>query len=305
MGEQANRAPEKAPRMRLSPERRERFLEVLGETGNRRLAAEAIGVEPRLMDQRRRFDRLLDRQWREALERAERRLAGAAGPLDTGREFNVIRKAPNGQTQIVTAGPKRWSQKVEARFLAALGMCGNVAAAARSVGFSEGAIWQRRRKFTAFAQAMEEVLEEAEIRIEFRLAAMGSDLAASGLDSFAATEAAADRCQAEDEQGGEGSSGHPYPRGLPQAGGEGPFDADMAFRFLKWREAKRQGRAPRQGQAAPKRWTFEESIALLDKKLKAFGVRHRREQLAQGWAEDEKGRMIPPGWVRSEPPGEA
>ncbi|WP_166041022.1 hypothetical protein [Sphingosinicella sp. YJ22] len=304
MAEQAKRAPEKAPRMRLSQERRERFLEVLGETGNRRLAAEAIGVEPRLMDQRRRFDPLLDRQWREALGRAERRLAGAAGPLDTGREFNVIRKAPNGRTQIVTAGPKRWSQKVEARFLAALGMCGNVAAAARSVGFSEGAIWQRRRKFTAFAQAMEEVLEEAEIRIEFRLAAMGSDLAAAGLDSFAATEAAANRYGAENRDGA-GSSDHPHPRPLPQAGGETPFDADMAFRFLKWREAKRQGRAPRQGHGAPKRMSFEDSIALLDKKLKAFGARHRREQLAQGWAEDEAGRMIPPGWVRSEPPGDA
>lgn len=39
--------------MRLSQERRETFLTVLGETGNRRMAAEAIGVEPRLMDQRR------------------------------------------------------------------------------------------------------------------------------------------------------------------------------------------------------------------------------------------------------------
>src|SRR5687768_12731966 len=87
--EQEGRAPKKAPRMRLAREQRDTFLEVLGETGNRRLAAEAIGVEPRLMDQRRRFDRLLDRQWREALERAERRLAGASEPLDARRESSL------------------------------------------------------------------------------------------------------------------------------------------------------------------------------------------------------------------------
>lgn len=52
--------------MRLSQGQRETFLEVLGETENRRPAAEAIGVEP-ADGQRRTLDRLLDRQWREAL----------------------------------------------------------------------------------------------------------------------------------------------------------------------------------------------------------------------------------------------
>ena len=287
MSEQAKRALKRAPRMRLSQEQRETFLEVLGETGNRRLAAEAIGVEPRLMDQRRRFDRLLDRQWREALERAERRLAGAEGPLDTGRAFNVIRKAPNGQTQIVVAGPKRWSQKVEARFLAALGTCGNVAAAARAVGFSESCVWQRRRKFPAFERAMEEVLEEAEIRIEFRMAAMGSDFAAADLGR-------------EVEESGADPTDSPHPHPLPQAGGEFPFDADLAFRFLKWREAKRQGRASAQG-----RWAalpdVEEVRARIVSRVEAI-TRHRdRERLAQGWVEDGDGNWIPPGWVRAEP----
>lgn len=81
--------------VRSSQGQRECFLEVLGE----RLAAEAIGVEPRLMDQRRRFDRLLDRQWREALERAGRRLAGAAGPLDAGHASSlpmILSPAPAG-----------------------------------------------------------------------------------------------------------------------------------------------------------------------------------------------------------------
>ena len=84
MAEQAKCAPKKAPRMRVAGAARD-IPGGAGETGNRRLADEASGVEPRLMDQRRRFDRLLDRQWREVLERAERRLAGAAGPLDARR----------------------------------------------------------------------------------------------------------------------------------------------------------------------------------------------------------------------------
>lgn len=281
---------ERAPRRQLSREKKEQFLAILGETGNRRIAAEAIGVEPRLMDQRRRFDPWLDRQWGEALARAERRLAGASGPLDTGRAFNVIRKGAGGRTQIVAAGPKRWSRKSEDTFLAALGMCGNVAAAARAAGFSESCIWQRRRKYPAFAAAMEAVLEEAEIRIEFRMAAMGSELAAAGLERWDAGEDGS--TTGPDAPGGAVSG--PCP---PE-----PFDPDLAFRFLKWREGKRLGRQPARGRATPRRMTFEEAIGALDKKLKAFGARHERERLAQGWVKDENGYMIPPGWVRAAPP---
>lgn len=72
----------RAPKSLLSAEKRGRFLEVLGQTANRRLAAEAIGVDPRLMDQRREFDPLLDRQWREALAPAGQasKTGGCAGP---------------------------------------------------------------------------------------------------------------------------------------------------------------------------------------------------------------------------------
>jgi phage terminase large subunit-like protein len=52
---------------RLTSEERGRFLQVLRETGNRKAAAAAIGVEPRLMDQRREHERALDRQWTEAM----------------------------------------------------------------------------------------------------------------------------------------------------------------------------------------------------------------------------------------------
>jgi hypothetical protein len=229
MAEHRARRREPAPRLRLSAAQKDRFLEVLGQTGNRRFAAEAIGVEPRLMDQRRAYDKLLDRQWRAALAQADRRLSGASGPLDCiGGALNVIKRGAGGRLQLVACGPKRWTRAVDDRFFAALSTCGNIAAAARSVGFSTSCIAQRRRQWPDFARRMEEALEEAEMVIEFRLATMGS--IASDLDCRVA--------------------------GAPRNDGEGaamaaPFDRDFALRFLRWREEKRRGGGRRGRVAAP------------------------------------------------------
>ena len=90
MAEQAKRAPKRAADAVVAGAARDIPGGAEGgETGSRWLAAEAIGVELRLMDQRRRFDRLLGRQWREALERTERRLVRAAGPLDARRASSL------------------------------------------------------------------------------------------------------------------------------------------------------------------------------------------------------------------------
>jgi len=276
----------------LTARRRARFLEVLAQTGNRRAAAEAIGLDPRLMDQRRRHDALLDRDWTAALALASRRLAGREGPFDgvegidrpRGRELNVIRKGRGGRTQIVAAGAKRWSKTVEDRFFAALGMCGNIAAAARSVGFTESCVWQRRRQWPAFARAMEQVLEEAEIRIEYRLAAMGSDIAAAGPG------------RSDGSDGGMGTVTSDCP---PEAL---KFDPDIAFRFLKWREDKRRGHGHRgRARKGPPQRTFKEAVDSVLSKVKAISRHDSKRMLAEGWSEDDEGRMIPPGWVRAKP----
>ncbi len=211
--DEEDKAPAGPPHLRLSAAQKDRFLEVLGQTGNRRAAAEAIGVEPRLMDQRRKYDKVLDRQWEAALEQATRRLSGAAGPFDCigARELNVIKRGRGGRLQLVAAGAKRWCKAVDERFFATLGMCGNIAASARAVGFSESCVWQRRRTWPDFARRMEEVLEEAEVRIEFRIASIGN-----GAEAGPGTNAS-----------------HCAPI---------PFDPDFALRFLKWREEKRSGR---------------------------------------------------------------
>lgn len=278
--------PRRVKVRRFTAERRAAFLEHLRRTGNQSAAAKAVGLNRSSVEQRRKRDAEFAIGCAAAEEEASRRLAGSAGPFDGvdgagGRELNVIRRGRGGRMQIITSGSKRWSKAVEDGFLAALGMCGNVAAAARAVGFGESCVWRRRRTWPAFERAMDQVLDEAEIRIEYRLAAMGSDIAAAGTGRPDGSE-------------GMGTVTSDCP---PEAL---KFDPDLAFRFLKWREEKRRGRTPRGGRPE-KRWTFEESIEHLDKKLKAFGRRREGERLAQGWSKDEEGRMIPPGWVRAKP----
>lgn len=265
------RRPKKAPRMRLSAEQRDTFLEVLGQTGNRRAAAMAIGVEPRLMDQRREFDAVLDRQWEEALEQAHRRLSGASGPFDCvgGREFNVIKRGKDGRLQIVAAGQKRWTRKVEERFFAALAMCGNIAAAARAVGFTSSSVCQRRRQWPDFARRLDEALEDAELRIEFRVASMGSDLDAAGLDEAGASRpstASVRSGQASLGTNGSGAEPQPMPAEVLR------FDPDLALRFLKWREEKRRGRGRRGRVPAPP--SIEEVTERLIRRVEAI-KRHR------------------------------
>jgi hypothetical protein len=239
--------------MRLSEGKRDRFLEVLGQTGNRRAAAKAIGVEPRLMDQRRRFDPVLDTLWEEALDQAHRRLSGANGPFDCigAREFNVIRRGPDGRLKLQASGAKRWNARVEERFFAALAACGNMSAAARSVGFSIATVAHRRTHWPAFARRLEEALEEAELLIEFRLATWGSDVR----DPHA--------------PGGGAASGDPA--AVPAAAPE-KFDPDFALRFLKWREQKRLGLGTGKRAAAATR--IEDAAERIVRQVEAI-KRHR------------------------------
>jgi hypothetical protein len=271
--------------MRLSQEKRERFLEVLGQTGNRRTAARAIGVEPRLMDQRREFDAAFDRQWRAAVEQADRRLAGATGPLDCigGAEPMVIRRGQGGKLRIVAAGKRRWSAPVEERFLAALAATGNIAAAARAVGFSASCIAQRRRQWPDFARRMEEALDDAELEIEFRMAAHVRGVRDMGLDGGGASDA-----------GGAGAAGAHVQIA------EGPLDLDAAMRFLKWREEKRRGGGRRGRVPAPP--GIEEVTDKIVRQVSAIKRHGEARRIEEGWTRTEEGHMIPPGWVREQPP---
>lgn len=202
------------------------------------------------MDLRREHDPGLDRDWEEAAEAAHRGLAGATGPFDCpqGGRLTMIRRGKRGRLQLVSTGEDRWNAAVERRFLEAPRGCGSVRAAARAVGFSEGAIWERRRKWPAFAKALEELLEEAELALEFRLGCLGSDVV-----------------PAEVEPGTEESDVPPMQNV--------PFDPDTAMRFLKWREEKRRGRGRRTPYAKPP--SIEEVTEKIVRQVQAI-KRHRQ-----------------------------
>jgi hypothetical protein len=257
----AKRTAPLKPYARLKREEKERFLDVLRQTGNRGFAAAAIGADPRCMDQRREFDAEFDRRWAEAVEEADARLAGIEGPYDAaaGVEPVVVKRGPNGRLQLQKAGEKRWSRAVEDRFFATLAVCGNISASARAVGFSQSCIDQRRRKYPQFEGRLQEALEDAELEIEFRMAAEVRGASTEKRPSTASTgsgQASLGTNEAEETK----------------VGVARPFDMDAAMRFLKWREEKRRGRG-RRGRV-PVRPSIDEVTENIVRKVEAV-KRHK------------------------------
>lgn len=267
---------------RFTVERRAAFLEHLRRSGNQAAAARSVGFDRSAPEQRRKRDAAFELECRAALEEASRRLAGAADPWghDGDVEFETVRRSCDGRTKIVRTRPRMWSRRAEDLFLDTLRGCGNISASARAVGFSTTMIWQRRRKWPAFARRVEEALEEAELVLEFRLATIGND-----------------RCPIDGEPGDAAAA--------PQAdAAERPrFDPEFALRFLKWREEKRRGK-PVRGAWAEQPSSFEEVKESILRKIEAITRHDERARLAAGWTRDEATeQMIPPGWVRAEQAG--
>ena len=257
----------------LSGSERALFLEVLSRTGNRRAAAEAIGVEPRLMDQRREADAELDRDWAVAVEEADRDLAGVQGAFEGVRAqgLDAIRRGRNGRLQMVAAGEARWTAEIEARFLDLLRATGNVRASAQAVGSCESTVWTRRRQWLAFAEAMENVLEEAELSLEYRIACMGGDL-------LAQDEGEETRPSTLRPGSGQASLGTNGERGAASGPQPVPFDPDFALRFLKWREEKRRGGGRRTRRAR------EPTIEEVDEEIvrRVAAIKRHREREGKG-----------------------
>ena len=164
--------------VRFTALRRETYLEVLAATGNRTAAAAAIGVLPYRMRAMRRRDPALDADCEAAIAAASERLGAAEDPFEglDDAQYSIIRRSRGGRLQVIAAAPGRWSKELEERFLAILAHCGNVEKSARAVGFSGTDMFRRRREWPGFARRWEAALEEAEVRLEFRLACWGNDV---------------------------------------------------------------------------------------------------------------------------------
>jgi hypothetical protein len=266
---------------RLTAGRRALYLAVLERTGNQRAAAAAIGMDRSSIRWRRKKDARFDAECRAAEAEASRRLGEAkrsggdcAAPVDG--DFEIIRRGPGGRLQVVAATPGRWCRQIEDRFFEALEQTGNAALAARTVGISDRSIGQRRRQCPRFARRWQEALEEADVRLEFRLACLGNDNGSAAAAAGAAGNAAAGNAAAGDAAAGD-RDGHP-PGGdgpMPAVGREAPFDPKFALQYLKWREEKKAGRG-RRG-ALPGLRPADEARQEILRRIDAL-ERHRRRE---------------------------
>jgi hypothetical protein len=231
---------------RFTAARRALFLAVLERTGNQRAAAAAIEMDRGSLQKRRKRDPKLDSDWKAAEAEASQRLGRADSQFGgVDGDFEMIRRGPGGRLQIVATGPGRWCKSIEDRFFEVLGQTGNVSAAARAIGFSDRHIGDRRRQWPGFARRWEETLQDADARLEFRLACHGNNV------GHGAGERGA--------QGNEAEAASPA---------EESFDPEFALKYLKWREEKKAGRGRRGRIPAPP--TIEEVTERIVKRVQAI-----------------------------------
>ena len=247
-----------ADRRRCTAEKRAVYVDALRRTGCYRAAAREAGIGERAARKWRARDAAFGAACREAVEAGQERLAARRGETQGAASAGLesIRRGADGRLKVQARGSRRWSLAAEERFFAMLRESGNIAGSARAAGVSREAVWKRRREWPAFARRMEEVLEDAEITLEFRVASLGTNWpsgAEDEVDLDAATEGAA-----------------------------APFDPELALRFLKWREDKRRGRPGVVAALPPVEEVRERIIA----RVEAI-IRHRqREELRRAKGED-------------------
>jgi molybdenum-dependent DNA-binding transcriptional regulator ModE len=243
--------------------RAERFLAALAESGNASLACEVAGIGKDRIYRLRREDEAFAARWQSALDAFRARIE-AADSIDLEaieKDGMTIRRGRGGQLQVCAAHPLAWTGAREDLFFESYAETGNVSASARAAGFSAKAAWERARACPAFAERLAKARDEATERLHFQLIETGSNL-------------------------------------LKGADGAKP-DPQLAMWLLK-REDQKQAGTLKHGAARARPWSFEESIGLLDRKLRALGGRQERERLEQGWSRSPDGHWIPPGYGPSE-----
>lgn len=242
-------------RFRWTAERRARVLEVLAQTGNKTAAAEAVGARWSSLHWLRSRDADFDSQCRAVEKAADERLAAADGPFDEGDGFHAIRRTSNGRYQLTAVSRGCWTKRHDDIFFTNLRRTGNIDGSARATGFDESSAWRRYYKWPAFRQRWEEVLDEASLALEFRLACEGNQLPSrpdGPADSAAGGDAGAEPAK---------------------------FDPELALRFLKWREDKKS-RGRRRG-PMPERPPIDQVAEAVIRKVEAI-KRHKRKAGNEG-----------------------
>lgn len=172
-----------------------RFLDMLAETGNARLAARELGVHRATYTKRRARCAAFAQDWDAACAAAHARFhlaggprapegksggeAGADGrvavPKDRGRtsggEPHVVRV--RGRLQLRLAPPGRMTRGAEQAFLAALSASANIRLSAAAAGFAHSSFYRKRRARGWFAREMRLALKMGFERLECALLAAG------------------------------------------------------------------------------------------------------------------------------------
>jgi hypothetical protein len=213
-----------------------RFLEALELTGNVTMARETAGLGKDRVYLHRKENAAFAAAWEAALARFAARVeAQDALPHEEALEKDglVLRRGRGGRVQIVARKPGQWSSRIEEAFLAHLVGCGTVERAARAAGVSAKTVWERRLACHRFRERMDAAREEAAVRLEWMLIGEGAQML--GEDA------------------------------------PGKRDPQIAMWLLKRRDQEQAGTLKR-GAGAARVWTFEESIALLEKRLRALKI---------------------------------
>jgi hypothetical protein len=216
--------------------------------------AAAYGVTLQAFYSARRRDPLFAAAWRDAhalSAEAERRPPGEAG--ETGETGDEMRIVPNNRRLMQRRRMRhvRFDERRKGIFLAAFARSCDLLAAAAAAGICERTVYNHLRKDRAFAEAFQAALEAGYRWLEAE--AVRQRLEAQKRLRVAMEEA--------------GETGEPLP--LAEDG----LEFDRAMKLLaRW--DRRDGRlGPREvGHGRQRRWTFDEAIALLDRKLRKLGL---------------------------------
>jgi len=206
--------------VRFTRWRRRRFFALLEESGNVRVACELAGVGLGCIYTLRRREPGFIALMEAAAAKADGVLrdggspGSSPGPPASRNERErdedlVIRRGIGGRLRLMAPANRWWSARHDAIFFGHLRATGNVAYAARATGFTPKTAYNRRDRLSAFARMWEQMLDEAQPRLDARLTAE----ALKGDWTF----------RGEIEEPGE-----------PET-----FDVDQALRLLTWREKRR------------------------------------------------------------------
>jgi hypothetical protein len=181
----------------------------------------------------------------------------------------IVRRSKREESQIVRAGKGRWSPGIEADFLAWLAAGFGVSHAARQIGFSTNALYQRRLRDPDFAARWAKVREEGLARSDELLI----DSVPRTLDPEVIAAAAED---------------------LPR-----PTIAEAIQIQRLYRPRVGPG-GGRDRDPSPERAGEEELNESIMALLDVLERRQAGERLAAGWTRDGERHWIPPGWVRKD-----